>query len=369
MRKFFVDPNIAKAKTISTDVYNNQDFFQLAKKKIFEPSWQFIGDTEMVKSVGDCHPFTLLENFLDEPLMLVKSKNDEVQCLSNVCTHRGNILTTHACNVEKHRCKYHGRVFDLNGNLLAMPEFKEVENFPTADDNLHKAPLFQWGNLLFTSLEPNTFGADKFLKDMMAKVSWLPLKDFTLRKDLSRDYYIDANWALYIENYLEGFHIPFIHPELNAVLDFSGYETEIYYPFSNLQLGVARNAKELCFDLPKESVDYGQKIAAYYFWVFPNMMFNFYPWGLSINIIQPQEVTKTKISFITYVWKDDLRDKGAGGNLDRVEMEDEEVVQLVQKGVRSRYYKHGRYSVTKERGTHHFHSLLADFLSEGKQGL
>ena len=105
-----------------------------------------------------------------------------------------------------------------------------------------------------------------------------------------------------------------------------------------------------------------KKIAAYYFWVFPNMMFNFYPWRLSINMIQPLGVKKTKVSFLLYVWKDELRNNGAGGDLDKVEMEDEEIVQQVQKGVNSRFYKQGRYSVTREKGTHHFHELLAKFL-------
>jgi len=93
------------------------------------------------------------------------------------------------------------------------------------------------------------------------------------------------------------------------------------------------------------------------------MMFNFYPWGLSVNVVQPLSVDKTKVSFLTYIWKAEKRSQGAGGDLDKVEMEDEEIVQKVQRGVRSRFYKHGRYSVIKERGTHHFHRLLAEFLN------
>jgi choline monooxygenase len=129
----------------------------------------------------------------------------------------------------------------------------------------------------------------------------------------------------------------------------------------NLQLGVASGA-EHCFDLPKDSPDYGQKIAAYYFWVFPNMMFNFYPWGLSINIIKPIAVKKTKIEFISFVWDEDKLNKGAGGDLDKVELEDEEIVQRVQKGVGSRFYKNGRFSPKMEKGVHHFHSLISKFL-------
>ena len=69
------------------------------------------------------------------------------------------------------------------------------------------------------------------------------------------------------------------------------------------------------------------------------------------------------VSFLTCVWDESKLEQGAGSDLFSVEMEDEEVVQAVQKGIRSRFYTHGRYSVTREQGTHHFHRLLAEALS------
>jgi choline monooxygenase len=360
MEKFFVDPDISRAHTISTEVYKSPSFFELAKEKIFARSWQFAGDTDMVKGPGYCHPFTLLEKYLDEPLLLTRDENNQLHCLSNVCTHRGNLLVYESCKVPHLRCRYHGRVFQLDGQFKSMPEFKEVKDFPSADDHLHSIPLYQWGKLLFASIDQR-YHADVFFKDMMERVSWLPLEEFQHRPDLSKDYHINANWALYCENYLEGFHIPFVHAALNAAIDFTDYSTELFYPFSSLQIGISKTG-ENCFDLPSSSADHGKKVAAYYFWVFPNMMFNFYPWGLSINIVQPLSVNRTKVSFHIYVWKEELRSNGAGGELDKVEMEDEEIVQQVQKGVHSRFYKQGRYSVTREKGTHHFHELLAHFL-------
>jgi choline monooxygenase len=165
---------------------------------------------------------------------------------------------------------------------------------------------------------------------------------------------------LYCENYLEGFHIPFVHAGLNAVLDFGEYTTEVFR-YCNLQLGIGKKG-DVCFDLPEDSVDYGKDVAAYYFWVFPNMMFNFYPWGLSLNIVQPLGVSETKVSFLTYVFDETKLNTGAGSGLDEVEHEDEEVVENVQKGIRSRFYSHGRYSPKREQGTHHFHSLIAEFI-------
>ena len=94
----------------------------------------------------------------------------------------------------------------------------------------------------------------------------------------SRDYVINANWALYVENYLEGFHIPFVHAGLNQVVDYGSYASELHR-YSNLQLAEAREG-EIAFNLPVGSHDHGRRIAAYYWWVFPNLMFNFYPWGL-----------------------------------------------------------------------------------------
>ena len=362
MARFSVKKNIAKAKTISTDIYTSAEAYEVFKEKIFASSWQFIGDTDRVKEKGTCHPFTLLSGYLNEPLLLTKDEQEKIHCLSNVCTHRGNLLVYEPCKTSNLRCKYHGRLFHLDGKFKSMPEFREVENFPTEDDDLHELPLFQWGKLLFTTLTKK-YKPEVFFKDMMKRVSFLPLEEFNFRPDLSKEYFINANWSLYCENYLEGFHIPFVHSGLNAAIDFSDYTTELFFPFSSVQIGISKTG-DSCFDLPETSPEYGKKVAAYYFWVFPNMMFNFYPWGLSVNLVQPLAVNKTKVSFLTYIWKEELRDAGAGGDLDKVEREDEEIVQQVQKGIHSRFYKQGRYSVTREKGTHHFHQLLAEFIGK-----
>ncbi|MBA2250008.1 MAG: Rieske 2Fe-2S domain-containing protein [Chitinophagaceae bacterium] len=360
MHRFFVDPNIARAKTLHTDFYQDADLFELSKQKIFSPAWQLIGDTGSINKAGSCYPVTLLENYLDEPLLLTRDKLDELHCLSNVCTHRGNILITEPCTAANIRCKYHGRMFNLNGDFISMPEFNEVENFPTAEDNLVHLPLFKWNTFLFTILKQQ-YHAEIFFHDMMKRVGWMPLNDLVFRADLSHVYEVKAHWALYCENYLEGFHIPFVHADLNAVIDYGNYTTELFR-FSNLQLGLAKDGED-CFDLPAHSQDFGKNIAAYYFWVFPNMMFNFYPWGVSVNIVIPQTVGITKVNFLTYMLDESKYKKGAGSDLDKVEMEDEAIVQNVQKGIRSSFYKHGRYSVSREKGTHHFHRLICEYLN------
>jgi choline monooxygenase len=355
----FVDPDIAVARTLPVEFYLADEHFRHSKERIFARTWQFLGDTDQVKDPGWVTPVTMLEQFLDERLILAKDKEGEVHCLSNVCTHRGNLVVEKPCQVHDLRCKYHGRRFHLNGQYASMPEFREVKNFPTNADNLHALPLFRMGKWLFSSLMPAQ-PAEVFFKDMIDRVSWMPFDQFFFRPDLSKEYIVEANWALYCENYLEGFHIPFVHAGLNSVIDYSSYSVELFR-FSSLQIGIGKEG-ELVFDLPPASRDFGKRVASYYFWVFPNMMFNFYPWGLSINVILPVSPSRTKVKFLSYVWDENKLRQGAGADLHKVELEDEEIVQNVQKGIRSRFYQFGRYSVTREMGTHHFHRLIADFM-------
>ena len=120
------------------------------------------------------------------------------------------------------------------------------------------------------------------LGEMESRVGWMPIEKFEYDNSRNRCYEIRANWALYVDNYLEGFHIPFVHNDLNRTLDYDDYRTEIF-DGGVLQIGIARDG-EPNFEIPEESPDFGLKVAAYYYWIYPGLMLNFYPWGLSVNL-------------------------------------------------------------------------------------
>lgn len=359
--KYFIDPDITKASTLPAEFYRDKEIYEMMRKQVFPKFWHFIGSNDIVKIPGQVYPFTLLEGFVDEPLLLTRDLNDNVHCISNVCTHRGTILVESPDNVRLLQCRYHGRRFELNGMFKSMPEFEDTKNFPSEADNLAKIPVGAWNKFLFASLKPNIDFNNIF--DVIDKrMDGVKLNEFFYEPTRSRDYLIKANWALYIDNYLEGFHIPYVHSSLNAVIDYGSYTTELF-DHCNLQLAFAKAGEE-CFRLHETSPDYGSEVAAYYWWIFPNTMLNFYPWGLSVNVVKPLDVNLTKVSFFTYVSDPSKMDKGAGSGLDRVEREDEAVVEAVQKGVQSRFYNSGRYSPKREQGVHHFHRLLVKFLNE-----
>ena len=353
--KIEIDKDIRVAKTIPSKFYHSQKVFSRLKE-LFNKSWQLVGNTDLLESNNVC-PDILLEGLLNEPYILTK-KGKEIRCLSNVCTHRGNIVCEEACKTKNLVCGYHGRQFEVDGKMQFMPEFDEVKNFPSKDDDLPEISMEIWENLIFV-INDKRCDLSELIGPMAERLDWLPVDEFKHKPELSRTYEVNANWALYCDNYLEGFHIPYVHKDLNKELEYDEYYTE-GMDNTVLQIGIAKD-DEVTFDLPEDHQDYGKNVAAYYFFLFPNMMFNFYPWGLSVNIVKPITPTKTKIQYLTYVWKEELMEKGAGSNLDKVELEDEEIVEAVQKGVKSRAYDRGRYSPKREIGVHHFHLLLQKY--------
>ncbi len=359
-RKFSIDPDIRKASTLPADFYRDPQVYQALREQVFCKSWQWLGDVPLPRENGAAVPFELLPGYLNEPMVLTRDSGGQLHCLNNVCTHRGNLVVGQAGPAKKLICRYHGRRFALDGTFEHMPEFRETADFPGLCDNLPRFPLRQWGPLCFAGLNP-AFDFKDVLDTMNQRVGFMDPDRFKADASRHKDYEINAHWALYCDNFLEGFHIPFVHHDLNAVLDYGNYET-LCFDHLNLQIGYAEGT-ETVFDLPDGHIDAGKQVAAYYFWVFPNMMFNFYPWGLSLNWVQPLGIDHTRVSFRTYVYDPAKLDRGAGSGLDQVELEDEEVVEGVQKGIRSRFYKSGRFSPTREQGVHHFHGLLSRFLN------
>ncbi len=358
MKKFNIHSDIRQATTLPANFYRNRVSFQQVTDQIFSRCWLFAGDQRELKETGQVKPFTLLPGVLNEPLVLSCDRTGQLHCLSNVCTHRGKIVVEKAGKQRLLSCRYHGRCFGLDGKFRSMPEFEQVANFPTEADHLHSLPLAQWMNLLYVSLNPR-YSFETMTQPIRDRLYWLSFDQLRHEPRADKDYLVKANWALYIDNYLEGFHIPYVHPALNQALEFKDYDYEIF-PYCNLQLGIAK-PDELHFDIPDEAPDAGKRILAYYWWLFPNIMYNIYPWGISFNSIEPLDHENTMVRFRTYYFPGfDYNKEDA--TLHQTEMEDESVVESVQLGVQSRFYQQGRFSPTMERGVHHFHRLIADFL-------
>ena len=345
-----IDPDIRKAHTLPSRFYTDEESFTDLVAG-FEECWHFAAHEDQL-SENNILPLEHMESLVGEPMLL--TRDAVIRCLSNVCTHRGMLIATEACSASTLKCGYHGRTFGLDGCMRNMPEFEDVEDFPSLSDDLSSFDLKRWKGLLFAGSNPIRF--NDCLEELEARIGWMPIESFQHDPSRHRTYEIDANWALYVDNYLEGFHIPYVHGDLHGELDYDSYSTELFEG-GVLQIGVASDS-ESCFSLPESSPDYGQRIAAYYYWLYPGLMLNFYPWGLSVNLVIPLSVGRTRIVYHGFVWDHSMLGAGAGGDLDKVEAEDQDIVEATHRGVKSGAYDRGRYSPTRETGVHHFHRML-----------
>ena len=229
--RFQVDPDVRRAETLDKAFYLDAAVQAQARERIFARSWQWLGDLAEVAAPGALSPRDLLPGWLDEPLLLARDGSGTLRCLSNVCTHRGNLLVQAACQDAKQiRCGYHSRRFELDGRMVFMPEFQQALDFPRPCDDLPQVSMGDWGGHAFVALEDPLAPFGEVIAPLRDRLAWLPVGSWRLDATRSRDYEFDAHWALYVENYLEGLHIPFVHPGLSRTLDLAQYVTS---PASN----------------------------------------------------------------------------------------------------------------------------------------
>ncbi len=348
---FAVDADVGRARTPPPALYGDPRWHAHIRERVLARSWHLLLEPAGAPQGANVIPASVL----GEPLLWTRSDDGE-RLLSGVCTHRGAVMVDEPCRVRSIRCPYHGRRFRLDGSVAAAPGFESAPSFPEARDALVTLPL--------TSLGPWRFGAlseappaSEWLDPVVARVPWFPFGALVHDPTGDRRHELGASWALYVENYLEGFHIPYVHPGLARVLEASGYRTE-RLPLGTLQVGLARPG-EACLEPPPGQPDHGERVGGYYFWLFPTTMLNLYPWGVSVNAVEPTGPRSCVVHYQRWVLDPAAPREGAGGDLDTVEREDQAVVARAQRGVSSRLYGGGRYSPEHEVGVHHFHRLLA----------
>lgn len=347
---------IAVAENLPASVYRDPAAYRAQVERVLARGWHFLADAPAAPEPGWFRCATLLPGSLDEPLLQLADGGGNVGVFANVCPHRGHLVAAGEGRAKALKCGYHGRRFDLDGRMLAAPEFEGATGFPGPRDGLAAVPHGTWAGLHFAAVDPREPLAE-WLAPVGDRVGWLPLDALRLDPATVRDFEFDGHWALYCDNYLEGFHIPYVHPALAKTLDYKAYRTELFAAGS-LQLGVAAAGQPALPPAPAGHPDHGVRVAGYYFFLHPATMLNFYPWGLSLNAVQPLGPARTRVRYREYVWDEAARGRGAGGDLDRVEYEDEAAVASVAAGLASRFYRRGRYSPARERGVHHFHRRL-----------
>ena len=348
---FAFDERLAAAETVPARVYTDPRIHEIEREKVFGRTWQLVGREDQVSSAGGF--FTA--EVAGEPLLIVRGADGRLRALTNVCRHRAGPVAAGEGSCQAFRCGYHGWSYALDGRLVNTPEFDGVEGFRKEDHGLPEFRLDTWLGLLFVNLNPSAAPLLETLEDLPGRLAARGLE--AMRPAARKDWTVECNWKVYVDNYLEGYHIPIVHPSLMKELDYARYVTETTRIYS-LQHSPIRESG------PGRLKRSSAEDEALYFWIYPNLMLNVYPDNFSTNLILPMGHARTLTVFEWF-----FRDTGAPGVAaeirrtvefsDEIQLQDIAVCEAVQKGLHSRTYDRGRYSVRRENGVHHFHALYA----------
>ncbi len=351
---------LAEASTIPSPWYTDQRIFELEKETVFTRSWQVAARIDQLIKSGDY----VTTEIGDEPIVIVRGNDNQLRGFFNVCRHHAAaVMTEREGHANQMRCPYHGWTYSLEGGLKGTPDFNEVCSFDRAENGLIPIQIAVWKKCVFARLggqvrplnESDAELAEFIGAELIEQFGNLDLEN--LHWFERRSYRLNCNWKVFVDNYLDGgYHVPHLHKGLDSVLDYSNYTIENGERFclqSSPMVGSATNDQIG----PVRSGD-----RALYYWLYPNFMMNFYDGILDTNLVRPLSVDRTEVIFDFYFA--DVSEAAREKNLasvnvgDRIQQEDLDICESVQRGLNSRAYDAGRLSVRREAGEHLFHRLL-----------
>jgi choline monooxygenase len=367
-----VNEQIECAQTLASRFYTDPAILEIEKAKIFRKTWQMVGtlDQPCGEVNGEKRTIASSESYFTvnvagEPLVVVRDQAGTLRAFSNVCRHRAGPIALGSGCKNVLRCQYHGWTYTLDGRLIGTPDVEGVEFFDRSTMGMVPLQLDTWEKFIFVNFDHAAEPLSSFLGDIPQQARGFQFDGLQLAE--CRDYVIDCNWKVYVDNYLEGYHIPIAHPGLMREIDYAQYRTDTFryhsQQFAPIRAMKADDAGERAYAPGTGSQE------ALYFWIFPNLMLNIYPDNISTNLIVPitHEKTLTIFEWFFHDLNSDKvqeRVKKAVAFSDEVQQEDIGLCENVQRGLRSSTYDRGRYSVKRENGVHHFHMLLSEFLGK-----
>ncbi|MDH5432394.1 MAG: aromatic ring-hydroxylating dioxygenase subunit alpha [Gammaproteobacteria bacterium] len=349
LKPYLKESKAKEAYALEADLYCNESFYSLENDVVFQNNWQLVGHIDQLSNTGD----QLVCEIAELPIVVVRNENNELKAFHNVCRHRAGPVATENGNSKVLRCKYHGWTYSLDGELNSAPEMGSTPNFDVCQYHLPQVEISEWQGFIFVSINKPAVPLEKMLSGITDNIKPINLSEMTFSH--REEYIIECNWKVYMDNYLEGYHIPHIHPELNQLIDYRNYETEVkaWYSYQYSKLTEHNN----------EVDNFYGKGTAHYYCIFPNLMLNILPGRLQTNQIIPITKNKTKVVFDYFYTELESEETQKLIAQDKtfshvVQKEDINICEQVQKGLNSGSYVPGRLCVKRELGVLHYQNLI-----------
>ncbi|HEX7112503.1 MAG TPA: SRPBCC family protein [Mizugakiibacter sp.] len=333
-----------RAHALPARYYVGEAMLAMERRAVFARSWQLVAHRHQLAEPGD----HVVEAIAGTPVLLVRGQDGVLRAFPNVCRHRAGPLAL--CNGKGARalhCKYHGWTYTLEGRLRSAPEMQGAADFRVEDIRLPPLRVHEWQGLVFVALREDVPAFAAVYGGIAERIA--PIDLAAMRFHRRDSYEVACNWKVYVDNFLEGYHLPHVHPGLSRVLDYRVYDTELF-DWHSLQSSPLRNSSDI----------YGDG-RAYYYFVYPNVMLNIMPGRLQTNRILPLGPDRCRVEFDYYYAQDEAaqaRIVADASFSDEVQREDIAICEAVQKGLASGTYEAGRLCPKRESGVWHFHNLL-----------
>jgi choline monooxygenase len=299
------------------------------------------------------------------PIVVVRGRDGELRAFVNVCRHRGHEVAQGCGRRETLQCPYHAWTYDLDGSLRAAPRSEREPGFDHSDWSLRPALVDTWGPLVFVNVDLDAAPLAETLGELPHEMAERRLHPSTLTyRGRSRDWVVDANWKLVVENFLECYHCPVAHKSFSRLIDVDpdAYQLTTGRWYSS-QYGPAQEGKGLPYDPA------GEIRASQFHFVWPNWTLNILPGPAHIRVLvfQPLDADRTA-SFVDGFWAPGTPDEIVREITDFgavVGAEDRQLVESVHRGLRSGAIEHGRLLLNSEHLIQHFQLLVHDAVTDG----
>lgn len=345
------DPSLplARGRTIPNTWYTSPEVYAAEREAVFSRTWQVVGRADQVTVPGSY----LTAEIAGEPILVVRGEDGTLRAFFNVCRHRAAPILNEPCgHATKLRCRYHGWTYDLAGKLRGTPEFDGVQEFVKEEQGLPPVAVGEWGPFVWVHLTEPREPLAEFVRPFAA---WVELRGGfeNLKWYARKSYDLTCNWKVYVDNYLDGgYHVNTVHPALAGVLDYREYRTvcdgKAVVQTSPMVPAQGDAGRTRTGDL------------AAYWWVYPNFMVNLYAGVMDSNLVLPLGVDRCRVIFDFYfaAGTDERFMRESVAVADQVQAEDVGICEEVQRGLNSRSYTTGRFSVKRENGGYYFHQML-----------
>ena len=370
------------ASTLIPDAYTSAEYFELEQQRVFAGSWVGVAMTSELREPGDFVVVTVA----GRSLIVCRNREGELRAFDNVCRHRGAQLCAAGGHVGRFfQCPYHAWAYDLDGALLGTPLFTPdsqvpvdqraafdmsgVKAFDKADFGLHPVRVAAFGPVVLVCLDPEARPIEELYGDLAGRLAGYRMDEWQVAR--SRTYEIDANWKLVAENFMEYYHLPWVHPGLvkvspiNAHYRWQGRGTYIGFCTSP----ISSNTDEGGWDgLPAiAGLNEVDAVSARFVVLFPNVALSVLPNHTFVMLMEPTSAGHTSERTYLLTNPESHADGGSEAAIDElmrfwdsVNVEDVEIVEVVQRGLANTSYTGGRMCYRFEESVHRFQNLEID---------